>query len=519
MSRSRLTSRFTSFLTSFCAIAFTVGATAGVTAVAAPASTTEVSRPATANRWIVDPQGRAVIYHGENVVAKKAPYTPESIGFGEDDIVFLKQQGYNAVRLGIIWEAVEPTPGHYDDAYLSSIDKTIRQLSNAGIGTLLEVHQDAWSKKYGGEGAPEWASLDQGFPALPGGLIAAQFSPAVYQAVNNFFNNAPASDGVGIRTRFVDMWAHVAQKFATVPGIIGYSSINEPTPGWPFLLCQADLCPPQVTDRLRSLNADVTGAIRASDKTTSIWPMAYITTALGTHPNMGPPVDPNEVYPFNSYTLICNLGIDLPGFVCDPHQRLNAQRSREYAEKWNIPFAMTEFGAIGNPGVLRTQSSIADANMISWFHWSYGGPDHTTSAPSPEDQAIVIDPHQAPAGANVNWDNLRDIQRAYPQAIAGTPLRWGTDDRGTFTLTWSAERPARDGVFPAGSHSVVRIPPIAFPGGYTVQVTNGKVVSSDNAAELVIESGGQAPVSVTVTPREPVYRPTLLTSSDTARAR
>lgn len=150
--------------------------------------------------------------------------------------------------------------------------------------------------------------------------------------------------------------------------------------------------------------------------------MTYITTALGTHPNMGPPLDPDEVYPFNSYLFLCNIVIDLPGFVCDPQERLNAQRSREYAEKWKIPFAMTEFGAIGNPGVRRTQSSIADANMISWFHWSYGGPGHTTSAPLPEDQAIVIAPHQAPTWANVNWDNLRDIQRAYPQAMGCSRL-------------------------------------------------------------------------------------------------
>ncbi|WP_273661118.1 cellulase family glycosylhydrolase [Corynebacterium heidelbergense] len=458
-------------------------------------------RPGATGRWITDPAGRTVIYHGENIVAKKAPYTPESIGFGDDDISFLKANGYNAVRLGIIWEAVEPQPGQYDEAYLDNIENTVRKLADAGLGTLLEVHQDAWSKRYGGEGAPDWASLDQGLPALPGGLIAAQFSPAVYQAVNNFFSNAPAADGVGIRTRFVNMWGHVSQRFASVPGVIGYSPINEPTPGWPFLLCQADLCPQPVVDRLISLNADVAKTVRQQDPRTTIWPMAYITTALGTHPQMGAPVDPNEVYPFNSYTIICNIGINLPGFVCDPHQRLNAARSREYAEQWNIPYAMTEFGAIGSPGVLTTQSRIADDNRIGWFHWNYGGPDHTTSAPSPENQAMVKNPQLPPTGDNVNTDNLTNTVRAYPKSVSGTPLSWGTDQNKVFTARWNGQRVDGTGSFAPGATSVITVPPALYPNGYTATVTGGRVLSEPGAMDLVIAADGPGDVNVSIAPR------------------
>lgn len=458
-------------------------------------------RPEAAGRWIVDPQGRAVIFHGENVVAKKAPYTPDSIGFSDDDIAFLQANGYNGVRLGIIWEAVEPAPGVYNEAYLDTIESTVRRLSAAGIGTLLEVHQDAWSAKYSGEGAPEWASLDDGLPATPGGLIAAQFSPAVYQAVHNFFGDAPAYDGVGIRTRFVNMWGHVAARFSSVPGVVGYSPINEPTPGWPFLLCQADLCPEQVVGRLRQLNADVAGAIRSHDSQTSIWPTAYITTALGARPQLGAPVDPNQVYAANSYTLLCNIGLALPRALCEPHERFNASRSRSYADEQNIPWAMTEFGAIGSEGVLASQVDIADENRVSWFHWNYGGPDHTTSAPSPEDQAIVKNPHQAPTGDNVNLKNLRWIQRAYPKAISGTPGRWGTTGDGVFNLSWTGARPDGAGSFGAGATSVIGVPRVAYPRGYTVQVTGGKVTSGPEAREVVVVADGSGDVTLTVTPK------------------
>jgi aryl-phospho-beta-D-glucosidase BglC (GH1 family) len=34
------------------------------------------------------------------------------------DIKYLKDWGFNFVRLGVMWEAVERVAGQYDDAYL-----------------------------------------------------------------------------------------------------------------------------------------------------------------------------------------------------------------------------------------------------------------------------------------------------------------------------------------------------------------------------------------------------------------
>src|SRR4030088_2421106 len=69
-------------------------------------------------RWITDAAGRVVIVHGINMVYKLPPYYPAAAGFGDDDAVFLARIGFNAVRVGVIWEAVEPSPGVYDHAYL-----------------------------------------------------------------------------------------------------------------------------------------------------------------------------------------------------------------------------------------------------------------------------------------------------------------------------------------------------------------------------------------------------------------
>ena len=60
-------------------------------------------------RWITDARGRVVILHGLNMVYKRPPYAPHAVGFGADDARFLRYNGFNTVRLGLIYKAVEPS--------------------------------------------------------------------------------------------------------------------------------------------------------------------------------------------------------------------------------------------------------------------------------------------------------------------------------------------------------------------------------------------------------------------------
>jgi endoglycosylceramidase len=46
----------------------------------------------------------------------------------------------NFVRLGVMWEAVERSPGVYDDAYLDKVEELINRLGKAGIYTLVDMH-------------------------------------------------------------------------------------------------------------------------------------------------------------------------------------------------------------------------------------------------------------------------------------------------------------------------------------------------------------------------------------------
>ena len=53
-----------------------------------------------------------------------------------------------------MWEAVEREYDIYDLAYLDRINELINKLGEKGIYTLVDAHQDVFSRHYCGEGMP-----------------------------------------------------------------------------------------------------------------------------------------------------------------------------------------------------------------------------------------------------------------------------------------------------------------------------------------------------------------------------
>ena len=89
----------------------------------------------TTGTWLTNSDGQVVILHGPNEVYKLPPYEPSASGFNADDAAFLADNGFTAVRLGVIWAAVEPQPGVIDTAYLDSINQTVQMLADHGVYT------------------------------------------------------------------------------------------------------------------------------------------------------------------------------------------------------------------------------------------------------------------------------------------------------------------------------------------------------------------------------------------------
>ena len=60
------------------------------------------------------------------------------------------------------------------------------------------MHQDLWSERFGGEGAPDWATLDDGQPFVPTPFPYAYLQPAVGRSFTSFWSNRD-----GIRSEYV----------------------------------------------------------------------------------------------------------------------------------------------------------------------------------------------------------------------------------------------------------------------------------------------------------------------------
>ena len=265
---------------------------------------TAASRATAHGRWLVDPQGRALVLHGLNMVYKLAPYAPDQVGFGRDDARFLARQGFTTVRLGLIWAAVEPQPGVYDDAYLGRIERTTRILAKEGIWVLLDFHQDLYHERFQGEGAPTWAVQDDGLPAEPQlGFPANYFvMPGLNRAFDNFWANSPGPGGVGLQERYAAAWAHVAAYFSKTPKVLGLDLLNEPWPGTGWQACANPVGCPEFDARLEAFSQRVIDAIRTVDSRTTVFYEPNVIFNNGAQTSVRPSSD-NLAFSFHDYCL------------------------------------------------------------------------------------------------------------------------------------------------------------------------------------------------------------------------
>jgi endoglycosylceramidase len=450
-----------------------------------------------AGRWMTDADGRVVILHGVNMVYKRPPYAPDAIGFDEADAAFLQAEGYNTVRLGVIYKAVEPQPGAYDDAYLARIRETVDTLARHGIVSLLDFHQDLYNERFEGEGWPDWAIIDDGLPAEPKQGFPNNYlvMPALQRAFDHFWNNDQ-----GLQDRYAAAWRHVAERFREVPAVLGYDLLNEPWPGSAWQQCANPAGCPAFDATLTEFTKRTIAAIRAADPTTLAFYEPNVIFNDSAKTNLGDTGDPHAAFSFHDYCLTADSGG--PDAGCDPLDDTVFANAEDHVKQTGDTLLLTEFGATTDPNVLGGMADRADRFMVGWQEWHYCGcNDPTTSGPG-DKQALVIDPKKPPAGANLDTGKLKLLTRPYPQVVAGTPTAYGFDAATkTFKLAYATRRANGKGSFGAGDETEIAVPARQYGDGYAVAVQGATVRSAAGAATLrVAACPGAERVAVAVTP-------------------
>jgi hypothetical protein len=147
--------------------------------------------------------------------------------FGAADCRFLSRElGLNFLRLPVSWSAFEPEPGAYNAAYLARILELAEACGREGVGTLVDLHQDAYSKEIGEDGAPLWAIVPPPTQLLQGpleDLTARRLSRQVVLAFRSLFLNTS-----GVQDAYAAMAAELARGLRDQPHVLGLELMNEP---------------------------------------------------------------------------------------------------------------------------------------------------------------------------------------------------------------------------------------------------------------------------------------------------
>ncbi|MEY9875780.1 endoglycosylceramidase [Streptacidiphilus sp. MAP12-33] len=407
---------------------------------------TPAAAGATVPRFLTDAQGRALILYGLNVddTGPAAAGTRTAAGRGKPAAVPAPGAetallGDDFARILLHWSRVEPSPGHYDDAYLADLVLRVDRYAAAGDHVVLAMTQD-------GYGPPP------GTAAAPTAVDAARIT-----AADEFWHTR--GDAPDLQDRYAAAWVYVARyltaHLAHAPGplspadaLVGFDLLDRPWGG-------SVQGPAFETGPLAGFYDRVVARIRAvdpnhwlfvqpeADATDTGLPSAlpYLpdprhgTARIGYAPQLYPaPLDPDGSYTGNGV------------FWTDRFLNSWAIQAVRTAKRLNAPLLIGGWGTdLTAPGAhlyvdhvqelvdgLMAGSACCAAAPGAWSPWQLSG--------KAADIASVLD-------------------TAYPRVVAGAPVEFDYD-KGTLVFTLQF----RDVAGVVGATDVY-LPPADFPAG------------------------------------------------------
>jgi endoglycosylceramidase len=494
--------------------------------------------------FLHDTAGRVVIMHGVNLTYKLPPYEIVTSGKGinvltDAEVKSMASDGFDVVRLGILWKGLEPGtapmndpticapgkpratgPGQFNatvfNSYMSKLSKTISLLASYGIYSLIDMHQDAMNEVFAGEGFPDWSVCTDGIKPVAYRNVPAwgvnQLDAGMAQAQGHFWNN----DVVGnLQGAYDQIWSRVAAYLAGNPWVIGYDPFNEPfTPS--ILLSQGDNtafdakvqcfyagrahpgetqagnpitnCPPDDPQN---------GLIQAIEKADPHHAVFYEpdTTTSGGVPNRIGPMDfPRLVFNFHNYCFLHVPNGPEPSDYsqeCPPAEEQEFTQSAQERANDATPeqpdgpaWFLSEFGATTDASDLARIVSDADAHLVGWMYWQWLRYDDPTGS---HDSGLW------PPGPATNAQ-LNALSETYAEAIAGTPTSMSFDPlTATFHLSYEANHHVKD-------PTVIFVPVSRhYPHGYCATAKGARVTSGPSATHVLVENDAAASgVQVTI---------------------
>lgn len=360
-----------------------------------------------------DTQGRTVLLRGINLSnASKVP--PFQAITDPAQLGVLKALGFNMIRLLFIWEAYEPQPSQYSQAYLDQLGAIVKAAGDLGIYTVVDFHMDGFSRYSAagcGSGAPAWTLARGHTPDEPSTssichlwsvLAASEYlvpGGLLHDTMQIFYQ-----DNSELHAVYMKVWERVTEYFKDYPTLIGYDLLNEP---WGDEKTQ-----------IEPLYEKIAKLVRAQDPQAILFvePGAITVTGWVQSALPKPSFDNFVIAPhiYDAFALDTGMWFDGGMFVDS-----NLKNFLKIGQDWHAPVFVGEFGANGSGGIALQDLMVHyyqlfDQNFVSGAQWDYSPTWNTDQGDgwNHEDLSIV----DASGKVRNNF-----IARPYPAAVAGTP--------------------------------------------------------------------------------------------------
>mmetsp|Transcript_28635 Transcript_28635/g.50911 ORF Transcript_28635/g.50911 Transcript_28635/m.50911 type:complete len:530 (-) Transcript_28635:411-2000(-) len=499
-------------------------------------------------RFFVDDLGRTRIFHGLNAVVKIAPYIPitdhfdPQMSISDEDIANLTSWGFNFIRLGVMWQAVEYAPQQYNLTYLAEMNTLINKLGAAGIYTLVDAHQDIFARQFCGEGVPEFYAngvsqhcnyniasdllsllgvcktmkdfhleyQEDGDPTIDSCLknpfTSYYQTPEVVDAFARLYYNVD-----NIRDRFFDYWNVTSAFFAGNSYVVGYDPLNEPIVAdfWkdPLLLL------PGRFDRtvLQGLYQDYNAVIRKNtpDQIVFFEPVTFDLLPLfgGIIFNVGFDDTPggsasNAYQVLNDHIYCCAAGPNVcktgeptvkDEKMCRSFIDRKIEKRSHDAKKLGVGLIITEFGACtdsdGCMAEIDSVTNACDKSLVGWAYWMFKGFGDYTTTGSYTEGFYNQD-------GSLQQNKLKHLSRTYIQAYQGVPIKADFDvSTGHFSASYEVDPSIQ------GSTDLYFNGAIYYPYGYKYVIKNNadlqyQVETFENLLSVTFPSGSKSKTTI-----------------------
>lgn len=401
---------------------------------------------------IKDQYGRQLILHGLNTSSSAKSEPLRNPWIIESDVEReAKEFGFNFVRYLIFWDAIEPQKDVFDQAYLDRVEERVNWYTSRGMYVMLDMHQDLYSAKFGGDGAPEWAIRTDGAEPLDFGPDTPwwlkNIDPQVMKSWTNFWEYTRHKD---LQDHYILAWQKVLERFKSNPYVIGYDLMNEP---WGGDIVKVYLTGDFERVQLAAFYERVIPALRTVEPNKYLFfePTPSPVTS-GSPSNLGKVNGTNLVYAPHCYPYDTHEGAGYTAKARKQFKDWERERIKEAKMHGNIPIMCGEFGLSPNQeGFADHLNDFNTAFDRNQWHWTYWSNDKGGWSPLNEDRTETA--------------ILPFLIRTYPKATAGRINNFSFDpDSKIFKMTFKS-------MSSIGKPSEIFVPRRYYPSGYNLVVS------------------------------------------------